>query len=181
MDELTKGRIMLKSLLALFILTATSIAMAIEPPVLPPRITAGVPFQIAYTSGPCDIISLNDQGLWHFTIIEDNVIDVTLSYVGSPWFVEVCIYDINTSIIQIETLEHGDYTLRTYIASVDSELPADPSERLLMFETDFSVGPAASAVPALSAPNTALLILLISALGLYFASRKPLHEHYSLK
>lgn len=172
---------MLKSLLIMVILTTTSIAMAIESPVLPPRITAGVPFQVAYTTGPCDSVSLNDQGLSHLTVIDDKVIDVTLSYVGSPWFVEVCIFGINTSSIPIDTLEQGDYTLLTYIASANSELPADSSERILMFETDFSVGPAASAVPTLSAPNTALLLLLISGLGLYFARREQSHKTYSLK
>ncbi len=165
---------MLKSLLITVILTSTSIAMAIEPPVLPPRPTAGVPIQLAYTTGPCDSISFNVQGLSHFTIIDDNVIDVTLSYVGSPWFVEVCINGINTNSIPIGSLEQGDYTLLTYIASANSELPADPSERILMFETNFSVGPAASAVPALSAQNTALLILLISGLGLYFVRKNYL-------
>jgi len=162
---------MLKSLLIMVILTTTSIAIAIESPVLPPRITAGVPFQVAYTTGPCDSVSLNDQGLSHFTVIDDKVIDVTLSYVGSPWFVEVCIFGINTSSIPIDTLEQGDYTLLTYIASANSELPADPSERILMFETDFSVGPAASAVPTMRAPGMYLLALLLAGFGLLWLRR----------
>ncbi len=172
---------MLKSLLITVILTSTSIAMAIEPPVLPPRLTAGAPIQVGYIVGPCDAIGFNDQNLSHLTEITDNIIEVTLSYAGEPWAIEVCVGNITTFNITIGTLEQGDYTLRTYKASYESTLPADPSERILIFETNFSVGPAASAVPALNAPNTALLILLISGLGLYFARREQSHKTYSLK
>ena len=150
-------------------------AVAIEPPLLPPRLTAGIPIQIGYTTGPCDFIAFNDQDITHVTEIRDNIIDVTLSYVGEPWAVETCIYDIVTSNLSIGTLEQGDYTLRTFKASPETTLPADPSERILIFETNFSVGLVATAVPALSAPAIALLFLLISALGAYFARRKQLH------
>ena len=166
---------MLKTLLAILAFTTATAALAIEPPVLPPKLTAGVPIQAAYVTGPCDSISLNDQGLSHLIDVDDNVIDVTLSYVGPPWFVEVCIVGVNTTNIPIGTLEQGDYTLRTFIASADSVLPADPADRIFLFDTNFSVGPAASAVPALSVPNTALLILLISGLGLFYAGRIRSH------
>lgn len=47
-------------------------------------------------------------------------------------------------------------------------MPADPAERILMFETNFSVGPAATAVPAVRAPGIYLLTLLLPGFGLYW-------------
>ncbi len=167
---------MQKSLLIMFILATTSMAGAIEPPVLPPRLTADAPIQVGYIVGPCDAIGFNDQHLSHLTEITDNIIEVTLSYAGEPWAIEVCVGDITTFNITIGTLEQGDYTLRTYKASYESTLPADPSERILLFETNFSVGPASTPVPALSAVSAGLLILLLTSLGLYFVRKNHSHR-----
>ena len=162
---------MLKSLLITIILTSTSIAMAIEAPVLPPKNTAGAPIQVGYITGPCDAIGFNGQNLTHLTEITDNIIEVTLSYAGEPWIIELCVFEITTFNMSIGTLEQGDYTLRTFKASIDSTLPADPSERILLFETNFSVGPAASAVPAMRAPGMYLLTLLLAGFGLLWLRR----------
>ena len=166
---------MLRTLLAILAFTTATAALAIEPPVLPPKLTAGVPIQVGYTTGPCDGIGFNAQNLTHITEITDNIIEVTLSYAGSPWGIELCVFEITTFNMSIGALEQGDYTLRTFKASIETTLPADPSERILIFETNFSVGPAATAVPALSVPNTALLILLITGLGLFYAGRVRSH------
>ncbi|MBU1188092.1 MAG: hypothetical protein KKC01_03590 [Gammaproteobacteria bacterium] len=168
-----EGKNMLKSILAMLMLATATAALAIDPPVLPPKLTAGAPIQIGYRTGPCDQIVPNPQSINHQTTVSGNTIEVTLSYLGLPWDILICPVPIfETTPIALGSFEQGDYILRTFITPENTVFPVDPSdERILLFETNFSVGPAATAVPTMHAPGIYLLALLLAGFGLLWLRR----------
>ena len=158
---------MLKMLLAMAAIIAVTVTPAIEPTEISPTVpSAGEPINALVTTGPCDALGFNNQNIAFQVDVQDLIIEMTLVIALVP-----CNIPVITDEIPIGMLEAGEYSLVTYSVEPDVQFPVDPAERTLLFETNFSVGPAASAVPALSVPNTALLILLLSGLGLYFVRK----------
>ena len=162
---------MLKSLLITVILTSTSIAMAIEAPVISPALpSAGQPVNVMVTTGPCDALAFNSQGVAYQVDTQDRRIEMNLVLAGLEPIL-VCNVPVVTDQIPIGALEEGEYILATYGVPFDLTFPVDPSERIFLFETSFSVGPAATAVPTMRAPGMYLLTLLLAGFGLLWLRR----------